>query len=53
MADLTVDVNWEIEPPRESLEVGARRFDQHTASDQGFGPEPESPESPAPEVDGK
>lgn len=36
----------------ESLPLGANRFDQHTATDQPVGPEPESPATAPPEVGG-
>lgn len=53
MTQMTVDVNWEIQAPRETFDNGEKRFDQYTASDQPFGPEPESPPTGAPETNGQ
>ncbi len=50
---MTADVNWEIQPARETFETGAKRFDQATQGDQPIGSEPDSPAEPAPETDGR
>lgn len=53
MADIGVDVNWEIMPPRETQSLDAKRFDVWRQSDASLGPEPDSPAGPPPETDGK
>jgi hypothetical protein len=51
--NITIDVPWNIMPANETPGMNANRFDQPTQGDQPIGPEPDSPDSPAPEVDGK
>ena len=52
MAAITVDVNWEIQPARETQAHDAKRFDQTRQSDQPFGPEPDNPSGGPPETGG-
>lgn len=53
MADITIDVNWEILPARETwANIGEKRFDVDKQGDMSLGPEPASPPSPAEETDG-
>jgi hypothetical protein len=52
MADITVDVNWEILPAREVLGNGANRFDCWRQNDT-LGPYPPTAESGPPETEGE
>lgn len=51
MADITVDVDWQILPATEVIGNGANRFDTWRQSDT-LGPQPPSAESGPPETGG-
>lgn len=50
--DITIDVDWEIMPARETwASRGEQAFDVHS-QDTTLGPQPYGPSDPAPETDG-